>query len=159
MSHISTVESMLSNRFVLQETLDRLELTWIDFHPRLGLYANETISPQGINDLTFHTKGKNGQLNKVCPPTPENPRADFMVALNSNDISTNITFLWTGTQYVAGVDMSTWKQDFSFTSFISLIEEEYAINLIKTTAEELGFQSDLNVNEDSSYTLVCNGWA
>jgi hypothetical protein len=155
MSHISTVESMLSNRFVLQDTLDRLELTWIDLHPHLGLYANQTISPTDRIISEFYPQGKNGQRQVE----QMYGRADFIVALNSNDISTNITFLWTGTQYVAGVDMSTWKQDFSFTSFISLIEEEYAINLIRTTAEELGFQSALNTNEDSSYTLVCNGWA
>ena len=66
-----------------------------------------------------------------------NPRLEFAI-LQEN--GSNITFLWNGTEYEVGIDISQWEQTRSIAGFMSAIEQTYAWTLLHTSADTVAQQ-------------------
>ena len=106
------------------------------------------------------------------PIAKGNPRLEFVI-LQEN--GSNITFLWNGTEYEVGIDISQWQQTRSIAGFMSAVEQTYAWTLLHVSADAVGFSCDeenkqmqkstydskakgLEIIENEQQVLICKGW-
>ena len=170
MSHITKVRTTLTNKLILRETLESLGLNWSELKQDESNIQGSTNNKSDIEDLensgfkflNSKISENKKQSNNGTNNLKKNPRIDFVVAQENG--GSNIIFLWNGESYEIGVDFTHWQQKNSATFFVTRIEQEYALNLLKATAENLGLETEIQnsvraTNEhEKTYTLVCKGW-
>jgi len=156
MSHVTKVRTTLTNKVILRETLSKLGLNWSEVE-NSRIYASDMNGNSNFGMISGKKTKIENERKKIN--LKKNPRIDFMVAQENGD--SNIIFLWNGDAYEIGVDFNHWSQKSSATFFVQQIEQEYALNLLKATAENLGLETDIQIDDtisEKSYKLVCKGW-
>lgn len=148
MSHITRIKTKLTNKFILEETLEKLNLKW------KKVEVNEQQALQ--SKLKDQWKGRFNKMNEDL----KSPRIDFIVAQNNGS---NIAFIWTGAEYEIAMDFTHWNQSSSVNAFLLSVEQQYSVNLLMSTAENLGFEPEVKsmvTNKgDQSCIIKCKGWA
>jgi hypothetical protein len=106
--------------------------------------------------------------NEVVEKT--NPRLEFAIL---QDNGSDITFLWNGSEYEVGIDISQWQQNRSIAGFMSTVEQTYAWTLLHVSADTVGFTPNeqesnesqvknkpkkLEIVENEQQILICKGW-
>jgi len=151
MSHITRIKTKLTNKFILEETLDKLNLKW------KKVKETEQVSLQA--KLKDQCK-VGSQLSKKISDKLKAPRIDFIVAQENGS---NIAFIWTGEEYEIAMDFTHWGQSNSVNAFLFSVEQQYSINLLMSTAEHLGFKPEVKsvvTNNGTKDCLIkCKGWA
>jgi ABC-type transporter MlaC component len=89
------------------------------------------------------------------------------------DNGSDITFLWNGSEYEVGIDISQWQQNRSIAGFMSTVEQTYAWTLLHVSADTVGFTPNeqesnesqvknkpkkLEIVENEQQILICKGW-
>lgn len=72
----------------------------------------------------------------------------------------NIEFIWNGTEYELVVDKSFWEQSSSFETFLDMVSQQYAGEVIIGESQQLGFQPvKYQQNSDGSNILILERWS
>ena len=71
----------------------------------------------------------------------------------------DIEFSWNGQEYELVADMSFWQQSYPVESFIDIVSQQYAGEVIIGESQKIGFQPiKYKQNVDGSNTLVLERW-
>ncbi|MFZ9738185.1 MAG: DUF1257 domain-containing protein [Prochlorotrichaceae cyanobacterium] len=71
----------------------------------------------------------------------------------------DIGFAWNGEQYNLVADLQYWQQPLTVDRFLSQVTQNYALNVVKETSAQQGFQVSEQVKQaDGSIRLVVQRW-
>ena len=98
----------------------------------------------------------NYQKKRMTHENSKSYNTDLMIS-QSNGY--DITFIWNEQEYELVADMSFWEQSSPIETFIDIISQQYAGEVIIGESQKIGFQPiKYQQNSDGSNTLVLERW-
>ena len=109
-------------------------------------YLEKTLNKLNIKHKQQHITISNSNLSQINLVIPQS---------NGYDLK----FHWNGQEYELVVDMSFWEQAYPIKTFIDLITQQYASEVIIGESQKIGFQPvKYQKNADGSNILVLERW-